>query len=293
VRLFKPVRTAHLYNSLAHIFGSQKVTPSKTPYLPGETILPIAQRHPLSILVAEDNTVNQRVLTALLSRLGYESDVVGDGLAAVQSAHKKHYDVILMDIEMPEMDGETATRTIRAELSHQPRIVAITANALQGMREQYLAIGMDDYIGKPVRLAELQRALLEAKANPNAPEPPANQAARPPTINCALMRQNLYGLDEAMIRETMQLFRQNVPVLLQELLQAIEQQDPESTYKAAHKLKGEALIFGAQEFSNLCAQIESLGRTQQMEAVAALATQLQPAWQRLQAEMESCLTQAS
>jgi CheY-like chemotaxis protein len=124
----------------------------------------MAQRHPLRILLAEDNVVNQKLALRLLQQMGYRADVAGNGLEAVQSVQRQAYDVVLMDVQMPEMDGLEATRRIRGEgTPHgQPRIIAMTANAMQGDREACLAAGMDDYVTKPIRVDALVDALMAA-----------------------------------------------------------------------------------------------------------------------------------
>jgi signal transduction histidine kinase len=120
-----------------------------------------AERHPARILVAEDNAVNQKVIVRTLEKLGYSPTVVPDGRAALAAVHAGRFDVVLMDIEMPELDGPAATRAIRAEVAaaRQPAIVALTAHALAGSREQYLAAGMDAFLTKPIRLADLKSTL--------------------------------------------------------------------------------------------------------------------------------------
>lgn len=121
----------------------------------------LAERYPLRILLAEDNAVNQKVATMILKRLGYRVDVAANGLEVISALQRQNYDLIFMDIQMPEMDGLEATCRIRQELpvGEQPRIVAMTANALQGDRETYIAAGMDDYVSKPVKIDEVTEAL--------------------------------------------------------------------------------------------------------------------------------------
>ncbi len=156
----KPVKASQLLNALQEVLNrTEEVAPA-----PPRAVIfdaEMATGHPLSILVVEDNPINRKVALRMLQRLGYEADVALNGLAALEAYEAQPYDVILMDIQMPEMDGLTATQEIRRRWppSRQPRIVAMTANALSGDREHYLANGMDDYVSKPVKVEDLVAAL--------------------------------------------------------------------------------------------------------------------------------------
>ena len=126
----------------------------------------MAARHPLRILLAEDNVVNQKLALRLLQQLGYRADLASNGVEAIESVQRQTYDVVLMDVQMPEMDGLEASRRITAQspAGQRPRIVAMTANAMQGDREECLAAGMDDYVTKPIRVDALVEALNQVKA---------------------------------------------------------------------------------------------------------------------------------
>ncbi len=121
----------------------------------------MAQENPLSILVAEDNQVNQRIIIHMLAKMGYQADIVQNGQEAVDAVHQKIYNLVLMDVQMPELDGLEATKMIRQQLEKQPYIIAMTANAMQGDREECLAAGMDDYISKPINLTDLKNVLAK------------------------------------------------------------------------------------------------------------------------------------
>ncbi|MEP0747243.1 MULTISPECIES: response regulator [unclassified Coleofasciculus] len=171
--LTKPVKQSHLYNVLSHILGEQpiQVKPSRS-NLPAINPQRGAQ-FPLRILLAEDNIVNQKVALYLLSQMGYRADIASNGLEVLEALHRQSYDVVLMDVQMPEMDGLTATRRIIGEWlpASRPRIIAMTANAMQGDREECLKAGMDDYLSKPIRTEELIQALSKCQPLSEAEEP--------------------------------------------------------------------------------------------------------------------------
>jgi PAS domain S-box-containing protein len=149
--------TAQLEKQASTLLG-----PSTTPRtLARALIAPSLRSQQIRVLIAEDNTVNQRVTVGQLKKLGYSADVVPDGLAVLRALDRTHYDIILMDCQMPEMDGYEATQRIRARTGDfpQPHIIAMTAHAMQGDREKCLAVGMNDYISKPVQLKTLAVAL--------------------------------------------------------------------------------------------------------------------------------------
>ena len=131
----------------------------------------LAARHPLRILLAEDNAVNQKLAMRLLSQMGYRADLAGNGIEAIERIEREPYDVVLMDVQMPEMDGLEASRRITAQwpVGQRPRIVAMTANAMQGGREACLAAGMDDYVTKPIRVDALMQALISVAARRPGP----------------------------------------------------------------------------------------------------------------------------
>ncbi len=135
----------------------QLAAPAKLALDPG-----MAVRHPLRILLAEDNVVNQKLAMRLLQQMGYRADLASNGIEAVECVARQRYDVVLMDVQMPEMDGLEATRRIvqRWPANERPHIVAMTANAIQGDREACLAAGMNDYVTKPIRVDALVAALL-------------------------------------------------------------------------------------------------------------------------------------
>ncbi|MDR3575774.1 MAG: PAS domain S-box protein [Anaerolineaceae bacterium] len=163
--LTKPVKPSILYDVLVGIVSKNESPVMNYKGSSKRYDHEFGKRHPLRILLAEDNLINQKVALSILEKIGYRADVVSNGLEALDALHRQSYDVILMDGQMPEMDGEQATIQIRRNwpTEQQPHIIAMTANAMQGDRERYLAIGMDDYVSKPIRIEELIRALGESQ----------------------------------------------------------------------------------------------------------------------------------
>jgi signal transduction histidine kinase/CheY-like chemotaxis protein len=160
-QLQKPLKPSVLFDILMEIFAGQGVVPTQEKTGKATMDPDMAKRHPLRILLAEDNAVNQKLAIKLLSQMGYRADVAGNGLEAIEAIERQKYDVVLMDVQMPEMDGLEASRQICARWPRgvRPRIVAMTANAMQGDRERCFEAGMDDYVSKPVRVGELISAL--------------------------------------------------------------------------------------------------------------------------------------
>jgi CheY-like chemotaxis protein len=157
--LTKPIRASALFNAVMSIFAGQQAPAAAA--APTRPDVEMAQRLPLRILLAEDYVVNQKLALRLLAQMGYRADVAANGLEAIEALERQPYDVVLMDVQMPEMDGLEATRQIckRWPAGARPRIIAMTANAMQGDREICLAAGMDDYVSKPIRVDELVQAL--------------------------------------------------------------------------------------------------------------------------------------
>jgi signal transduction histidine kinase/CheY-like chemotaxis protein len=166
--LAKPLRQSQLFDTLMSLLGHEAAS-RRSVVAPAKAALDaaMAQRHPLRILLAEDNAVNQKLALRLLQQMGYRADVASNGIEAVESVARQTYDVVLMDVQMPEMDGLEATRRIVARwplATERPRIVAMTANAMAGDRDMCMAAGMDDYVSKPIRVEALVEALHNVRA---------------------------------------------------------------------------------------------------------------------------------
>jgi CheY-like chemotaxis protein len=161
----KPLHRGHIFDTLVTLMGHGDSTVPVSAAAKPKLDATLAARHPLRILLAEDNVVNQKLALRLLQQMGYHADLASNGIQAIECLERQSYDVVLMDVQMPDMDGLEASRRITARWQPRarPRIVAMTANAMQSDREECLAAGMDDYVAKPIRVDALVDALLRAQ----------------------------------------------------------------------------------------------------------------------------------
>ena len=168
--LQKPLHQSQLFDTLVSLLAHEHAPAAAPTATKPKIDATLAARHPLRILLAEDNVVNQKLALRLLQQMGYRADVASNGVEAIECLERQPYDVVLMDVQMPEMDGLEASRRITARWKpgERPRIVAMTANAMQGDREECLAAGMDDYVTKPIRVDALVEALLATAPQPKA-----------------------------------------------------------------------------------------------------------------------------
>jgi CheY-like chemotaxis protein/HPt (histidine-containing phosphotransfer) domain-containing protein len=234
-----------------------------------------APRPPLRILLVEDNPVNQKLTLRLLDRLGYGADVADNGQAALDALARQPYDVVLMDIQMPQMDGIEATTRIRQHrTAPQPAIVALTASALPGDRERFLSAGMDDYLSKPVRLQELaavlERCTLSAEAAPQPTTSAPQPTPAPPPIDPAAfenLREAMGEDDPDALRDVIEIFLDNTHTLLGEMRQAAARRDTETLRRLAHSLKSSSASVGALTLSDYCAAIEARCRAHVLDDI--------------------------
>jgi CheY-like chemotaxis protein len=272
--LTKPIKPSQLFDTLMTVLAGRPAgMRTRLQGATDEAEVETAALPQLRILVAEDNPVNQQLAVLLLERAGYRPDVVSNGLEVLDALDRQTYDVVLMDVQMPEMDGLEATRRIRegSPGASRPRIVAVTANAMQGDREMCLAAGVDDYISKPIRLAELTRALARCPAPPEPSEPPVNWLAEEvldPT-SVARLIETLGSKGPALVTQLLAIFFEETPTLLASLRRALDAGEADEARRAAHSLKSNAAALGALRLSSACREVES--RTAAGDLTAAVA----------------------
>ncbi|MFO1461766.1 MAG: PAS domain S-box protein [Verrucomicrobiota bacterium] len=297
--LVRPVRLSRLREVLGRLFRGEDVLAlseerTLSPMAPGA-----AGVRPLRLLLAEDNLVNQKVVVGLLRKMGYSTDLVADGRKVLEAVRRQRYDVVLMDCQMPELDGYEATRQLRREEAsgglgdRRPLyIVALTANAMAGDRERCLACGMDDFLTKPLEEAQLRAALQRAIQSRESGSLPVAPAAAPPVV------PEVVTLDPTMldsfrslrvpgqpdpVAELVDLFLADLPNRLAALRFAVTEENLPAVKSASHTLKGSASNVGGRRLAALCADLELLagnGSTelsQQLQTVEAASRELQTA----------------
>ncbi len=277
----KPIRQSRLLdaliNSLHARIGAPQTGSTPAPENPEEEPTPGLPWRDATILLAEDNLVNQRLALRQLAKLGFTALPLTNGLEVVQEVESRSYDVILMDCQMPEVDGYEAARRIRQwEHDHPARtpayIIAVTAHALDGDHERCLSAGMNDYITKPVHMAQLEAAINRGLKRKVVPAPPAS--VLDPVCVAGLKQLREPGLADP-VAELVELFKSESRKCIERLAEALRQGDAAAAAAAAHSLKGSASNLGAPRLSQLCGQAEKQARTGVMDAVDLLLPEIE------------------
>jgi CheY-like chemotaxis protein len=280
--LTRPVKASDLYNALLGMFAAEieesirKSTTELEQYDPK-----MAERHPLRILVVEDNAINQNLIALLLEGLGYKVDVSANGLEALITLRRQSYDAVLMDVQMPVMDGLEATGRIRQEfdISQQPRIIAMTANALRGDRESCLRAGMDDYISKPVRIEDLVTVLtrcqplairehsLSRPSSADETETQKKSSTYAPLVGVIEMtdllrlRGTLGERANMLLPGLINAYLAKAESLLNDARKGLEQSQPDEIRRAASYLGSESAAYGAQRLAQITTHLERQAAT--------------------------------
>jgi len=280
--LAKPIHHARLLDAVCRALAIELQPERKAPVAP--VLDPaLAQRLPLRVLLAEDNPINQKVALGILQKLGYRADVANNGFEVLRALEQKAYDLLFLDVQMPEMDGLEATRLIcqRWPKEQRPCLVAMTGNALVGDREKCLAAGMDDYISKPVSAAELKRALEQwGPTRPKRPDTAFFTRQSPLPLGQLLDLQVLADLETmppangvSLLSEMIDLFLTSTPPCLAQLKQPAA--DPARIVSQAQTLRSMSLTLGARRLAELAQKIEQLGRSGVLEEVPARVRELE------------------
>jgi signal transduction histidine kinase/CheY-like chemotaxis protein/HPt (histidine-containing phosphotransfer) domain-containing protein len=306
--LTKPIKQSQLFNVLAQVFSI--LPPSETQSAASPFDSTLGTRLPLRILIAEDLVVNQKLLHLMLAKFGYRADTAANGREVLKAMDRQPYDLILMDVQMPEMDGLEASQKLRRDLpaSRQPRIVALTANALREDQEACAAAGMDDYLAKPIHPVSLRTALTRAgewartqrqsgsnpeesivpapSPLPSAPNPPSTPRPEAAPVIDPVMLAELRSMND-ILPELIDLFKSDVGVRLEALHQAVEDGDAEQMRQLAHGIRGAAGNMGGRTLAEICGQMEALGRAGTVEGAAALLPDIRSHYEQLRTALEN------
>jgi two-component system, sensor histidine kinase and response regulator len=302
--LTKPVRQSQLFDAIATATAPEEATstPARVDAPPAtlrshSKAKTQAQPTNARLLVAEDNSVNQKVAIRMLERLGYRVDVAANGLEALEALSRVPYAAVLMDVQMPEMDGYEATQEIRRSEEGSARrtsIIAMTANALQGDREKALEAGMDDYISKPIVPEELKNVLerwiaenqagatvLESGRGSEAAEEAEDPLDRTVTENL----RDLGGVE--MLSELTEMFLEDTSSALTALEEALKSGDASSVERVAHTLKGSSGSMGARGMAELCAKLQDVGASSDLSRASLLLERLEAEFDRVRSALKA------
>lgn len=292
ISIHKPIRPAQLLEALCRALSVQLQREKKAPAAP---VLDVAlgRRLPLRLLLADDNPINQKVGLSVLHKLGYHADVASNGIEVLRALEQKAYDLLFLDVQMPEMDGLEAARQIclKWNADNRPRIIAMTGNALIGDREKCLQAGMDDYISKPVRVGELQAAIerwgptkarkLETAFLSRAKLAPPEQLLDQSVI--ADLRALPPADGVSMLQDLVNLFLESAPQRMVQIRQSIN--DAPMLAFHSHALKSMSLNLGAKRIVELSQKLEELGRTRNVHGAPALLKELELAYAQTKAQL--------
>ena len=267
-RLMKPVKQSELHDAILDALGIA-AAPQAEPEPTSGSALP--ETRPLRILLAEDSLVNQRLALGLLERHGHRVTIANNGREAFEKSAEAGFDVILMDVQMPELDGLEATRQIRIREQGSPQhvpIIAMTAHALKGDRERCLAAGMDEYVAKPVRERQLLTALCNVLGGELSPLPPEPGEELPESSTDILdwdAALKICAGDRALLRDIAEAFLEEHPRRLDEIRRAIDTADWELLHRAAHTIKGSMRYFEARAVFDRAFGLEQLAAAQSLD----------------------------
>jgi len=293
----KPIKASPLHAAVATVLGTtlEDAAEGASSALDEE----LASRHPLRILLAEDNVVNQKLAIRLLEKLGYRADIAGNGLEALEALERQTYDLLLSDVQMPEMDGLEATRQIlqRWPAGERPWIIAMTAEAMSGDRERCLAAGMNDYVAKPIRVDELVAAIKRTPRRASGSSTRVTDPSPDGLIDEAVLARLADGTggDEGFVSELIEQFVADAPRLVAAARAGLDAGDAEEVRRAAHTLKSNAATFGAHALAGRSRELEDAanrgaleGASEQVDAMGSeldLVLEALPAvWRKLSAE---------
>ncbi len=284
----KPVKQSTLFNTIVNIFTTVKQSFHKIPPQKIKFNHKLATILPVKILLAEDNLINQELVITILDKMGYKIDVVNNGRDAIAVCKQQYYDIVFMDVQMPEMDGLEATREIikQLPLETRPKIIAMTANAMEDDRNICLQAGMNDYISKPVQIEVIQQMLEKwGKTQTHV------SAANPTTPNSQILNRDamIMSLAETkpeLVKKMTQIYlQQEGPRRLEEIKQAIAEGNAKGLRYSAHTLKGGSATLGVVGVAEVCKQLEVKAKNQDFADIEQLIQLLEESYEEAKQEL--------
>jgi CheY-like chemotaxis protein len=282
--LAKPVHYQQLHGILASSFKGEKVSPklvNSTSRIDGG----LGKRCPMRILLAEDNVINQKVATRILDQMGYRPDVVQNGVEVLQALDRQKYDVILMDLQMPDMDGLEATRQIRKQWTgpRRPWIIAMTANAMDSDREMCFEAGMDGYLSKPVRIEALESELVRSSENIGQ------------IVDFSVLARfgEMTGSGSDAVRELVEIFSEETPQSLQQIAEDVDGRNGQGINIQAMQLGRACANFGAERMQLLCSSLQAAGKNGDFPLAREFIERLQSEFETVKKTLENYLKNPS
>ena len=290
--LLKPVRQAELREAISRVLAPKEQT-GAVPMITRTSLQEdLDPKKALHILLAEDNAVNQKLATRLLEKRGHQVALAANGRQALSALEKTGFDLVLMDVQMPEMDGLEATRLLREREQgtgrHQP-IVAMTALVMKGDRERCIEAGMDGYLSKPIRPQELDEVLDSYVTRERVDFAAESEAVAEPRESAVCATELLERIDgdRAFLAELLALFRDDYPVQVRAAHEAVKTGNAESLQRAGHALKGALANLAAPASSRLAGQLESMGRAGDIQFAPGKLADMEAELERVVEELES------
>jgi two-component system sensor histidine kinase/response regulator len=296
--LMKPVKQSELFNAVILAMGISAPEGERsqtTATTSAESV------EPLRILLAEDNLMNQKLAVGVLGKRGHNITVANNGKEAVDTLQKQEFDLVLMDVQMPEMDGFEATRTIRAkerETGQHIPIIAMTAHAMKGDRERCLEVGMDGYVAKPIRIsevyAEIERCLTQSNQSENLTlDQNCDQSGDSQSLVDWGVAFETVDNDKDLLKVIAEAFVEECPQHQSDLAAAINNADPAAVQHFAHTLKGTLAAFGAKPAIKFAARLESMGSEECLDDATECLESLNPLLDQITALLNSFINDES
>ncbi|MBR9976861.1 MAG: response regulator [Bacteroidetes bacterium] len=284
--LTKPVRHMQLLDVIISLLTDHKRDERKERREGPVLDRHLAEKLPLRMLIAEDNLINQKLIVRVLQQLGYRADVAANGLEVLDALRRQSYDMIFMDIQMPEMDGLEAAKHIRDDMpvDRQPLIIAVTANVTKEDRARCLDAGMQDYITKPIRLDVVQETILRLGKGSKRERTPGSEKQEGEVLLNRETIETLHSLaeggQESIFAEMLSILEVQTPDLIERMSEAAKAGDRELAQRSAHTLKGSALNLGAESLAEICQRMENAAEQEEFTRFLEMGTELKRVYQR-------------